>query len=456
MKDLFTRLWFKFAVEVVVTFLMGFAYYAAKHLIPKKYRIKDNTIKKALKDFNNLSSNIANNDDGIGDVMKKSHNIFEYWFQDRDREVNATVELKTLIADMPDYTVHKSSAFVNSILPKLEQFATTYIVQEIDMSRNIVRMEFNVGGREINFYTIRSSDEKVGLFGGMTTFESVFACPANFHYMKLTNLFFEIFDNRLLFSIKRGDQLSIEKLEQEFNQENYIAPKAVYDDLVNEIMKFKNIGIQRSYILSGPPGTGKTTFCLELSKKISGKIVKLDSKVFTDLQSQDIRGIIEGLDCDFIIVDDIDRIMYNDLSGFFYMLESIKSYEHRPTLLATVNNIRKLDQAVIRPGRFDDIIDFELPTHEERKQFLVNMIEKFNITLTEEDKEVFSKATEGMSQAYLKEYCNQLRIENSMIELVKKITKRRKYLQLDNSSIDDEEEEDMENFGEPESVEDYD
>ena len=174
------------------------------------------------------------------------------------------------------------------------------------------------------------------------------------------------------------------------------------------------------------------------------------------MQSQDIRGIIEGLDCDFIIVDDIDRIMYNDLSGFFYMLESIKSYEHRPTLLATVNNIRKLDQAVIRPGRFDDIIDFELPTHEERKQFLVNMIEKFNITLTEEEKEIFSKATEGMSQAYLKEYCNQLRIENSMIELVKKITKRRKYLELDNSSIDDEEEEDMENFGEPESVEDYD
>ena len=209
-------------------------------------------------------------------------------------------------------------------------------------------------------------------------------------------------------------------------------------------------------MISGPTGTGKTTFCLELSKKITGKIVKLDSKVFTDLSTQDIRGIIEGLDCDFIIVDDIDRIMYGDLSGFFYMLESIKSYANAPTLLATVNNIRKLDQAVLRPGRFDDIIDFELPKKNERIVFITNLLEKHNIEISNKDLELFADATADMSQAYLKEYCNQLRIELNIEKLITKINKRRKYLNLKN--IDDIEDPSSESYGEPEldEIEEYD
>jgi SpoVK/Ycf46/Vps4 family AAA+-type ATPase len=163
----------------------------------------------------------------------------------------------------------------------------------------------------------------------------------------------------------------------DFNQENYILNEKIYNELLTEITRFKNKNIQRSYMLVGPAGTGKSTFCLELSKRISGKIVKLDSNTFNNLDDSMTKNLIENLECDFIIVDDIDRISYaQNTARFLYMLEYMKEFKTKPTLLVTVNNILELDKAVLRPGRFDDIIEFNYPTKNERKDFIAKYLHR--------------------------------------------------------------------------------
>jgi SpoVK/Ycf46/Vps4 family AAA+-type ATPase len=96
--------------------------------------------------------------------------------------------------------------------------------------------------------------------------------------------------------------------------------------------------------------------------------------------------------------------------------------------MVTVNNINNLDKAIIRPGRFDDIIEFSLPNKKERYSFIKEYLMKLGSTIQEEDCQVFSELTEGMTQAYLKEYCLQFVIEQNTTMLFSKIEKRKKYL----------------------------
>jgi SpoVK/Ycf46/Vps4 family AAA+-type ATPase len=219
----------------------------------------------------------------------------------------------------------------------------------------------------------------------------------------------------------------------DFNQENYILNEKIYNELLTEITRFKNKNIQRSYMLVGPAGTGKSTFCLELSKRISGKIVKLDSNTFNNLDDSMTKNLIENLECDFIIVDDIDRISYaQNTARFLYMLEYMKEFKTKPTLLVTVNNILELDKAVLRPGRFDDIIEFNYPTKNERKDFIAKYFIKLNKNVSQDHINAIANVTNGMTQAYLKEYCFQYIIENNIQKLITKIKKRKKFVEMSN------------------------
>jgi len=422
----YKKLWFKFVLEGVVTVLLWISYYIVRHVLPKKYRVNDSTLKKWMKDFSIVTTNLAANDDGVGDVLKKSQNVFDYFYDQRSRIQNTNHEFKIFIRDLMDEVdVHKNGTFTQMILPKLESFGDVKVIHEISALCFVVKMTFIVKDQPepVNFYMMQTSNERTEY----STYDATFACSKGFKYYGLANLLFEMYENRLYLSVK-NDILSAEKLEQEFNQEDYLLPQETYDNLLNEITKFREQNIQRSYIIYGPPGTGKTSFCLELSKKISGKILKIDSKVFTELSTNQTRTIIEGLECDFIIVDDIDRISIGDLAAFLYMLETLKAYKQRPTLLATVNNLSKLDSAILRPGRFDDIIEFNLPNKTGRAQFLKTMMARYDITHTKEELAQFVVETEGLSQAYLKEYCMQLRIEKDFHKLTSRIKRRKKYI----------------------------
>jgi adenylate kinase family enzyme len=432
----------------MVAILLWVLYYTARHLIPKKFRIHETSFKNFLKDFGFLTGVMVKETDTVFETMQKGKALFEYFFDLKSHPMSLEHELKMFVRDYSESSlvIHDNHTFVNAILPKIETFATQSVIQEIDPSQKLIKMEFSLSEEEkkVSLFFIKMKNERTD----KNHYYSKFACAADFKYEQLINMLFSLFDNRLYLTVKH-DELQVERLEQEYNQQNYLLPVDIFNKLNTEISEFRKRGIQRSYILYGPPGTGKTTMALELSKRCSGKILKLDAKVFTELSQRQTKSIIEGLNSDFIIVDDIDRIVISDLSSFLYMLESLKNFKNKPAFLASVNSFKRMDKAIIRPGRFDEIIEFKLPNTKQRIEFIMGMCEKMEINITPEDANKIAEETVGMSQSYLKEYCTVLSIEENVDAVINKIRNRQKYVKMAQKDMYDEN--DLEEYTQEES-----
>ncbi|KAF9475855.1 mitochondrial chaperone BCS1 [Pholiota conissans] len=127
----------------------------------------------------------------------------------------------------------------------------------------------------------------------------------------------------------------------------------------------RGIPYRRGYLLHGPPGSGKTSFIQALAGSLSYDICVLnlserglaDDKLFHLLSNAPERS--------FILIEDIDaafnkRVQTSEdgyqssvtFSGFLNALDGVASGEER-LIFMTTNHVKKLDPALIRPGRVD-------------------------------------------------------------------------------------------------------
>lgn len=419
----------KIALEVISAIVIWFIYLVVRKLLPKKYRIKDKTIKNIVKDFSAISDVMAKKDDDIPTILSKAKDLFDYFYEKKNATLSTEQEFKVFIRDIDDdVEIRNDWSFMSVIFPKIAHLSkNNKIQQEVDSSTGIVEFQFQIKGNQlVKIYAV----ETYQTFADEREFESYFACTKGFEYHSLLDILFASYEDKIYIHSPGNGKVSCARLELDGAQsEHYIVNEKLFQTTLSEIKAFKELGLQRSILLTGPPGTGKTTFCLELSKRVTGKILKIDSGVFIRLSATTVRTLIENLSVDFIIVDDIDRIKTNDVASFLYCLEAVKNYAGKPTLLATCNNISNLDLAMIRPGRFDDIVEFNYPKSSERELFIQVYMQKLGIEpLPKDQLTLLVKETNGMTNAYLKEYINQLKIERTFQALLKKIKARKKYL----------------------------
>ena len=121
---------------------------------------------------------------------------------------------------------------------------------------------------------------------------------------------------------------------------------------VSYFLTCMNKDIKRSMLFYGPPGTGKTTMVQSIVSDLKLRSIRVNVTDFRDLDSFVLYDSIDIFKPDVIIVDDIDRI---DGEGvLFEALTSIKSKVQ--FIFATANKPSNLDEGILRPGRFDEII----------------------------------------------------------------------------------------------------
>jgi transitional endoplasmic reticulum ATPase len=190
---------------------------------------------------------------------------------------------------------------------------------------------------------------------------------------------------------------------------------------------FKEVGIKpaKGVLMHGPPGTGKTLLAKAIANEadanfISVKGPELISKWVGESEKQ-VRKIFKKarqVAPSVIFFDEFDSIASvrnaNSNEGgnervVNQLLTELDGVEELSgvVVIAATNRVDLIDPALIRPGRFDEIVEIPLPDEKSREKIFEVHAGKMPVKLSNEDiKEIIQK-TDGMSGADIENICRE-------------------------------------------------
>lgn len=191
---------------------------------------------------------------------------------------------------------------------------------------------------------------------------------------------------------------------------------------------FEEIGIDppKGILLYGPPGTGKTLLAKAVANQTNATFIKLVASEFVNKflgeGSRYVREVFElakEKSPAIIFIDEIDAIGTRRTHGtqgadrevqrtLMQLLSELDGFESRGNvgIIAATNRPDILDNALIRPGRFDRAIEVPLPNKIGRQKILEIHTQKMKID-ENIDFDSISELTEGFSGADLKAICTE-------------------------------------------------
>ena len=199
---------------------------------------------------------------------------------------------------------------------------------------------------------------------------------------------------------------------------SYIQNKELFNKMGAEMPK----GI----LLEGPPGTGKTLLAKAIAGETNSTFIAISGSEFVELfvgmGASRVRDLFQNARANnpcIIFIDEIDAVarqrgaginMANDereqtLNQLLYEMDGFNSNENIVVIAAT-NRRDVLDQAILRPGRFDRIIRVSLPDKESREKIIDYYFKNKNIEHNF-DISAIAEMTEGFSGAQIKNLINE-------------------------------------------------
>ena len=194
---------------------------------------------------------------------------------------------------------------------------------------------------------------------------------------------------------------------------------------------YKTIGAEmpKGILLEGPPGTGKTLLAKAIATETNSTFIPMSGsefvEIFVGMGANRVRELFENARKNkpsIIFIDEIDAVgrqrgtginMANDereqtLNQILYEMDGFNNNDDIVVMAAT-NRKDVLDQALLRPGRFDRIIRVPLPDRESREKIIKYYL---SVKKTEKSFDISSIAelTEGFSGAQLKNLINEAAI----------------------------------------------
>ncbi|MEM0160216.1 MAG: proteasome-activating nucleotidase [Thermoplasmata archaeon] len=190
---------------------------------------------------------------------------------------------------------------------------------------------------------------------------------------------------------------------------------------------YKKVGIDppKGVLLIGPPGTGKTLLAKAVANNTNATFIRtVGSELVRKYIGEGARLVREMFDLakekapSILFIDEIDAIGARrqdaSTSGdrevqrtLMQLLAEMDGFDPlgNVKIVAATNRPDILDEALIRPGRFDRIIDIPAPNEDARAQIFKIHTKKMN--LQNIDFMVLSKKTNNMSGADIKAICTE-------------------------------------------------
>lgn len=129
-------------------------------------------------------------------------------------------------------------------------------------------------------------------------------------------------------------------------------PSAKATEYAAYLQRCLNAGVSRSVMLYGPPGTGKSTMARTLVENLNLRSFRIRVEDVSGLENSTLFEAITIFQPEAIILDDFDRAHAQAA-----LLETLEFFKrHVKLVIATANDKNNLDEALLRPGRFDELI----------------------------------------------------------------------------------------------------
>jgi ATP-dependent Zn protease len=162
----------------------------------------------------------------------------------------------------------------------------------------------------------------------------------------------------------------------------------ILDDLLtflNSEDEYDAFGIpyKKTYLLTGVPGSGKTSLIKALCNEIHYNLAILSMS--RDMDNATIQGSFRSIDPKTVLLlEDIDclfekRVSIEPTFTFSNLLNLLDGvlFKHGLIVFITTNHPEKLDPALLRQGRTDMIVQFTYPTRSEIEKMFRDMIGKY-------------------------------------------------------------------------------
>jgi cell division protease FtsH len=187
--------------------------------------------------------------------------------------------------------------------------------------------------------------------------------------------------------------------------------------------------IPRGVILDGPPGTGKTLLAKAVAGEAGVPFISISGSEFVEMfvgvgasRVRDIFGQAKKNAPCIIFIDEIDAVGRQRGAGYAggndereqtvnQILVEMDGFDGNPGVItiAATNRIDILDQALLRPGRFDRKVTVDLPDFKGRTRIL-GVHSRGKPLEPDVDLEAISRRTPGYSGAQLENLMNEAAI----------------------------------------------